>query len=89
MQHLRDPTTRGGGVHVDHALTAEEVLRRIYRAHEFCGAIVAVLVLLIQVWMLVVGLERPVEFFPAIDPKSVYINVDPPEGADLSSWRYR
>jgi len=47
------------------------------------GIAFAVLVLLIQVWMLAVGLERPVEFFPAIDPKSVYINVDPPEGADL------
>ncbi len=43
----------------------------------------ALLVVLIQVWMLAIGLERPVEFFPAIDPKSVYINVDPPEGADL------
>ncbi len=43
----------------------------------------AVLVILIQVWMLAIGLERPVEFFPAIDPKSVYINIDPPEGADL------
>jgi multidrug efflux pump len=47
------------------------------------GIACAVLVLLIQAWMLAVGLERPVEFFPAIDPKSVYINVDPPEGADL------
>jgi len=33
--------------------------------------------------MLGVGLEKPVEFFPKIDPKSVYINIDPPEGADL------
>ena len=33
--------------------------------------------------MLGVGLEKPVEFFPSIDPKSVYVNIDPPEGADL------
>ena len=43
----------------------------------------SILVILIQVWMLGVGLEKPVEFFPKIDPKSVYINIDPPEGADL------
>ena len=43
----------------------------------------AILLILIQVWMIGVGLERPVEFFPKIDPKSAYINIDPPEGADL------
>jgi len=43
----------------------------------------AALVILVQVWMLGIGLEKPVEFFPAIDPKSVYVNIDPPEGADL------
>ena len=41
------------------------------------------LVILIQVWLLAVGLEKPVEFFPKIDPKSLYVNVEPPEGADL------
>ncbi len=43
----------------------------------------AVLVILVQVWLLHVGLEKPVEFFPPIDPKSIYVNVEPPEGADL------
>lgn len=43
----------------------------------------AVLIILIQIWIIGVGLETPVEFFPKIDPKSVYVNVDPPEGADL------
>lgn len=43
----------------------------------------ALLVLLFQIWVLAVGLERPVEFFPSIDPKSAYVNIDPPEGADL------
>jgi multidrug efflux pump subunit AcrB len=43
----------------------------------------AVLVILYQAWLLVVGLEKPVEFFPDIDPLSMYVNVDMPEGADL------
>jgi multidrug efflux pump subunit AcrB len=43
----------------------------------------ALLILLFQIWLLVVGLEKPVEFFPDIDPDSAYINIDPPEGADL------
>ncbi len=43
----------------------------------------AFLIILFQVWLLGIGLEKPVEFFPAIDPKSAYVNVDPPEGADL------
>lgn len=43
----------------------------------------ALLIILFQVWMLVVGLEKPVEFFPKIDPKNVYVNIDPPEGANL------
>jgi multidrug efflux pump subunit AcrB len=41
------------------------------------------LVLLFQGWMLVIGIEKPVEFFPDLQPKSAYVNVEPPEGADL------
>ena len=43
----------------------------------------AVLIILFQIWFLKIGVEKPVEFFPSIDPKSAYINIDPPEGADL------
>ena len=43
----------------------------------------AVLILFFQIWLLAVGLEKPVEFFPDLDPKSMYVNIDPPEGADL------
>lgn len=43
----------------------------------------AVLILLVQIWLLTIGIEKPIEFFPPIDPKSAYINIDPPEGADL------
>ncbi|BHH85680.1 efflux RND transporter permease subunit [Desulforhopalus sp. 52FAK] len=43
----------------------------------------AFLILLFQGWMLLIGLEKPIEFFPSIEPSSVYVNVEPPEGADL------
>jgi multidrug efflux pump subunit AcrB len=46
------------------------------------GAVV-VTVLLFQFWMLKIGIEKPVEFFPSIDPRSVFVNIDVPEGADL------
>lgn len=44
---------------------------------------VAVLVLMVQGWLLAVGLQKPVEFFPDIDPKGLYVNLDVPEGADM------
>ncbi|MDH3346888.1 MAG: efflux RND transporter permease subunit [Desulfobulbaceae bacterium] len=44
---------------------------------------VCVLVFLVEGWLLVVGIENPVEFFPEIDPKTMYVNVDVPEGADI------
>ncbi|MFC1857590.1 efflux RND transporter permease subunit [Thermodesulfobacteriota bacterium] len=55
--------------------------------HKFAVLVIsfATLVVLIQIWLLGVGLEKPVEFFPKIDPKSVYVNIDPPEGSDLDS----
>jgi multidrug efflux pump len=42
-----------------------------------------VLILMIQIWLLRVGIEKPVELFPPLDPSSAYVNIDPPEGADL------
>ncbi len=44
---------------------------------------VAVLIIMIQGWLLVIGIEKPVEFFPNIDPKAIYVNVETPEGADI------
>ena len=41
------------------------------------------LVLMFQGWQLTVGLRKPVEFFPDIDPKGIYVNIDVPEGADI------
>jgi multidrug efflux pump len=42
-----------------------------------------VLMLMVQAWLLTVGLEKPTEFMPNIDPKGMYVNIDVPEGADL------
>jgi multidrug efflux pump len=44
----------------------------------------AALVLMVEGWLLVIGLEKPVEFFPEIEPKGMYLNVETPEGADLA-----
>ena len=41
------------------------------------------LVIFFLTWLLTVGLEKPVEFFPSIQPNNIYVNIDPPEGADL------
>lgn len=43
-----------------------------------------ILILMFQGWLLMVGLEKPVSFFPEIDPKGMYVNIDIPEGASLS-----
>ncbi|MFT5697579.1 MAG: multidrug efflux pump [Desulforhopalus sp.] len=43
-----------------------------------------ILILMFQGWLLVVGLEKPVEFFPEIDPKGMYVNVEIPEGGGLN-----
>jgi multidrug efflux pump subunit AcrB len=44
---------------------------------------VCILVLLVEIWLLSVGLEKPLEFFPNIEPKAMYVNLETPEGADL------
>ncbi|MDU9050733.1 MAG: efflux RND transporter permease subunit [Candidatus Electrothrix sp. Rat3] len=55
-------------------------------AHPFAliAAAVFLLVFMVQGWLLVVGIEKPVEFFPDIEPKGIYVNTDMPEGADLN-----
>jgi len=47
------------------------------------GIAFTILFILFQTWMYYVGAEKAVEFFPAIDPKDAYVNVEMPEGADL------
>ena len=60
-------------------------LLRFSLAHPFAliAAAVFLLVFMVQGWLLVVGIEKPVEFFPDIEPKGIYVNTDMPEGADL------
>ena len=47
------------------------------------GIAFCVLFLMLECWLLVIGLEKPIEFFPEIDPKGMYVNIDVPEGADI------
>jgi multidrug efflux pump subunit AcrB len=48
------------------------------------GLAFCTLILMIQSWLLVIGLEKPVEFFPDIEPNGIFVNVDVPEGAGLN-----
>ena len=61
--------------------------RTLARALETPFSIIAIgfciLILMFQGWQLAVGLRKPVEFFPDIDPKGIYVNIDVPEGADI------
>ncbi|PIE63856.1 MAG: acriflavin resistance protein [Desulfobacterales bacterium] len=47
------------------------------------GFSVCILIVMIQGWLLIIGLEKPIEFFPDIEPKGMYVNVEVPEGADI------
>jgi len=40
-------------------------------------------VAMVMIWLCEIGIEKPIEFFPKIDPHGIYINLDTPEGADL------
>ena len=72
------------------SLSGGNIVVRLYRAilrtalrNRICvlalsGLLVA---LAVQYWLLRVGLDRPVEFFPKIDPRNVFVNIDPPQGA--------
>jgi multidrug efflux pump subunit AcrB len=47
------------------------------------GVSFCALILMFESWLLAIGLEKPVEFFPEIDPRGFYVNIETPEGADL------
>ncbi|MEE4164989.1 MAG: efflux RND transporter permease subunit, partial [Desulfocapsaceae bacterium] len=61
--------------------------RTLSRALKTPFSIVAIgfciLLLMFQGWQLAVGLKKPVEFFPDMDPSGIYVNIDVPEGADI------
>ena len=66
-------------------LTTYKRILALALRHRIAVVVVSFLmmVLLMQVWKIVIGIEKPVEFFPSIDPQNAYVNVDPPEGADI------
>ncbi|MEN8142228.1 MAG: efflux RND transporter permease subunit, partial [Thermodesulfobacteriota bacterium] len=66
-------------------LTAYDKLLRVSLRHRVVVLAAAglLLVFFILLWLLLVGIEKPVELFPEIDPPSMYVNVDMPEGANI------
>ncbi len=60
------------------------VIRRALR-HRTVAILTSFLALIVfvQIWMLVVGIEKPLEFFPHVDPRGMYINLDMPEGSNI------
>jgi multidrug efflux pump subunit AcrB len=44
---------------------------------------VLVLILCVTAWVFFVGLEKPVQLMPSVDPDNAYIQIKTPEGADL------
>jgi len=53
-----------------------------HRAKVITGAFLSLFILYF-LWLLAVGIEKPMEFFPSVDPQNVFVNIDPPEGATL------
>jgi multidrug efflux pump len=53
--------------------------------HRLAVVVMALLALvaMAMIWFYEVGIEKPIEFFPDVDPNAVYINLDMPEGPDL------
>lgn len=59
------------------------LLRALEMPFTITVSAVCILILMVQAWLLVVGLKKPVEFFPDLQPNGIYVNVDVPEGADI------
>ncbi len=81
MQGGEHPMLTGGGRIL---ATYRRVLRVALR---FRLAVVAgagmVMVAMFMLWLLLVGLKTPKEFFPKTDPKNAWITIKPPQGVDL------
>jgi len=65
------------------SLYARSLTRALEKPWSVLGLTLCGMILMFQAWLLVIGLEKPVEFFPEIDPRGFYVNIEPPEGADL------
>ncbi len=96
---LKNPTSQAQATNYDQISTAIEkpvqikgllltsYTRTLLKALNTPFTIIAiafcVLILMFQGWLVVVGLQKPVEFFPDLDPAGIYVNIDVPEGADI------
>ncbi len=65
------------------SLYARSLTRALEKPWSVLGLSLCGMILMFESWLLVIGLEKPVEFFPEIDPKGFYVNIETPEGADL------
>ena len=65
------------------SLYARSLTRALEKPWSVLGLTLCGMILMFQAWLLIIGLEKPVEFFPEVDPKGMYVNVETPEGADL------
>ncbi|WP_300666773.1 efflux RND transporter permease subunit [Desulfoluna sp.] len=77
---LETPVEIKGRVLATYASILQVALRHRFKV--VAGAFLSLFILYFF-WLLVVGIETPVEFFPSVDPQNVYVNIDPPEGANL------
>ncbi|MBN2063073.1 MAG: efflux RND transporter permease subunit [Deltaproteobacteria bacterium] len=73
-------------------ITVRGPILKIYRRflnsalnHRIAVLIIAFLCVvgLVMIWLQRIGLEKPVLFFPDVDPNNIYVNIAVPEGADL------
>ena len=92
----RLPKVRAGVEEVEQAgeapITVRGPLLKAYRRllnaalnHRLPVVIMSFVALLAMamIWIFRVGIEKPIEFFPDIDPNAIYISMDMPEGSDL------
>ncbi len=77
---VQKPVEIKGFLLTQYARTLSRALRTPFTV---TGIAFCVLVLMFQAWLMIIGLKKPVEFFPEIDPKGIYVNLDVPEGADI------
>ena len=65
------------------SLYARSLTGALEKPWSVLGLSCCAMILMFEVWLVVIGLEKPVEFFPEIEPRGFYVNIEPPEGADL------
>ncbi len=77
------PSTEGGGW----VLRGYRAILRTALRHRLVTLFAAAMLVVLsaQYWMLRIGVDQPVEFFPTIDPRSVFVNIDPPQGASAEN----